>query len=154
MGESPTKKVLDSALKALLAGLELSPWVKIPATFVTELSSRFRGLSEPEKQALATAAQEDVRDALPAAVGDQACDQPNELAGAVRESVVRGRVLDYLFDLAPPAVDELVSRVQGAAANVTKNAPVRRKVAEFVEWVESAEGPGINGLMAVLPNFR
>jgi hypothetical protein len=42
MSESTSKKILDSALTALLKGLELSPWVKVPTTFIIEKSERGR----------------------------------------------------------------------------------------------------------------
>ena len=33
------KSILNAALKALLAGVETSAWVKIPATFISEIAS-------------------------------------------------------------------------------------------------------------------
>ena len=57
--DSTSKKILDSALNSLLKGLELSPWIKVPATFVAELSKRFKSLPSQEKQEL-TAADADI----------------------------------------------------------------------------------------------
>jgi len=48
------KGVLNAALKALLAGVETSAWVKIPATFISEIAS----LPEDKREALGTASAE------------------------------------------------------------------------------------------------
>lgn len=142
MGDTPLKKVLDSALNALLKGLELSPWVKVPATFVAELSSRFRNLPDEEKKALVEASPDDVREGLLAVD----CDDKEQLEAAVGKATYRGQVLDHLYGLTSPAVDELVTRTPGASRHVTKDTPPARKVSEFVEFLESSEGPGLESL--------
>ena len=61
---SPRKKVLDAALKALLVTLDLPKWLKAPATFVAELSSRFGDLPEKQQAAVRDASDRDFADAL------------------------------------------------------------------------------------------
>ena len=39
MAKEKRKGILNAGLKALLAGVEASPWIKIPATFVSELAA-------------------------------------------------------------------------------------------------------------------
>ena len=48
------KDILNAALKALLAGAQASAWVKIPATFISEIAS----LPEDKRDALGTASAE------------------------------------------------------------------------------------------------
>jgi len=55
MGKPKRKHVLNAALKALLAGAKASPWLKIPATFVSELAA----LPEDEQEKLGGLSQEE-----------------------------------------------------------------------------------------------
>ena len=54
MAGKKRKKVLNAALKSLLAGAEISAAIKIPATFISELA----GLSDDKQKALAELPQE------------------------------------------------------------------------------------------------
>lgn len=62
--DSARKKFLDAGLKTLLATLELPKWLKAPATFVAELSSRFRDLPAEQKSSLELASIPELTDAL------------------------------------------------------------------------------------------
>ena len=48
------KSILNAALKALLAGVQTSAWIKIPATFISEIAS----LPEDKRNALNAASPE------------------------------------------------------------------------------------------------
>jgi len=54
MAKSKRKGKLNAALKALLAGAETSPLIKIPATFISELAA----LPDDEKKVLAELSQD------------------------------------------------------------------------------------------------
>lgn len=62
--DTPRKKVLDAALKSALSTLDLPAWIKAPATFVAELSARFRNLPARQRNSVKGASDEDIRDAL------------------------------------------------------------------------------------------
>ncbi len=142
MGDSARKKLLDSALKSLLVGFELSPWVKVPATFASEVASRFRSLPESNKKAVNDTTEHDLRKAL----ANIPCDNHEQLYIVFQDATYRAQVLDYLFGLSPPAVDEIVTRV-GALKYVTKDAPVARRISELIDFVESMQGPGLEAIV-------
>lgn len=68
MGDSKRKKVLDAALKALLASSDTAWWLKGPSTFISELSARSgdlpTDLPDEQRNALKEAPLEAIRDAL------------------------------------------------------------------------------------------
>jgi hypothetical protein len=150
MNDSTTKKILDSALTALLKGLELSPWVKVPAEFVRELSKRFSQLQPEEKQELANAQQNAISNSLSLITVPESAPKPEKLAEAVQAAVRRSRLLDYLYGLNAPALNELISRIDDARENVSDIAPRRSQVAQLIDWVESSEGPGLSKLAGVI----
>lgn len=142
MSDSTRRKILDSALAALLKGFELSPWVGLPATFVAELSKRFRDLPQEQKEVLSVTTEDELRSQLPTNDPNQAA----ELADKLEKGIQRGRILDYIYGLPNPALDELVARVPAANKYVTKDAPTARKASELVEYAEAANGPGLENL--------
>ena len=101
MGDSASKKILDSVLVALLKGLELSPWVKVPATFVAELSSRFKQLPDTDKKAVVEATDTDISTALSQPALN--IKDPQPVAESIHEQF-RGAVHQYVRRMAPPAV--------------------------------------------------
>ena len=56
--DAARKKLLDAALKALLATADTTAWVKVPATFVSELAARFNDLPDDQRAALTKATPE------------------------------------------------------------------------------------------------
>ena len=86
MGDSASKEVLASALAALLKTPGFSPEITVFAEFVSQLSSRFHNLPEPEKKALIDAGDGDIRMALE----QTACDQPEQLRVAIERVTRRG----------------------------------------------------------------
>lgn len=62
--DSFRKKLLDATLKTLLASLDIPAWLKAPATFVAELSARFRDLPARELATIGDATDEQIADAL------------------------------------------------------------------------------------------
>ncbi|PWU21322.1 MAG: hypothetical protein C5B50_01970 [Verrucomicrobia bacterium] len=146
MSDTTAKKILDSALTALLKGLELSPWIKVPATFISELSKRFSSLPPEEKHELAKARQDAIVSSIPAAALNGTPPQPNVLAKAIQEAVFRAILLDHLYGLTLPDLNELINRIEKARPNVSETAPRKTQVAQLVDWVESSEGPGLSEL--------
>ena len=64
MPDSRSKRLLDSALNALLATIDAAWWVKGPSAFIAELAARFGDLPEDQQDALAESTPEVLRDAL------------------------------------------------------------------------------------------
>ena len=154
MNEPASKKILDSALAALLQGIELSPWVKVPTTFIAELSKRFSDLPPDEKKELAETPHGTIMQSIPATATTGTSPTPDVLAGAIRDAVARTRLLDYLHRLTSPALNDLISQIDGARGNVSDVAPLRTQVVQLVEWVESSEGPGLSKLAGIVgPGF-
>lgn len=58
------KKILDAALKTLLAIVETSVWIKAPATFISEISQKVSDLPEEQRSALKDANAQEIRHAL------------------------------------------------------------------------------------------
>jgi hypothetical protein len=151
MSASTPSRILDSALVALLQGLQLSPWIKVPATFIAELSKRFSTLPDEEKKGLQLASPGDIASSLSAhPMAPDSSPQTEVLARAIDQAIARSLVLDYLYALTSAALNELISRIDGARPNVSETAPKRTQVAQFIEWVESAEGPGIPKIKELL----
>ena len=94
------KKLLDATLRTLLTSINASVWLKAPATFVAELSARFRNLPEQEQAAIRDAPDNEIADALlqldlatkhaAAAVAGviRIEDQVSALRAAIREAAV------------------------------------------------------------------
>lgn len=61
---SKGRKVLEAAVKGLLAAGEAAWWIKGPATFIVELSGRLGALEEKHKEALAAATTGELREVL------------------------------------------------------------------------------------------
>lgn len=62
--DSPVKKVLDATLKTAIAALDIPRLIKVPLTFITELSARFGDLPEPEQTAIRGASDDELTMAL------------------------------------------------------------------------------------------
>jgi len=60
----PRRSFLEATLKTLLSVVNAPAWVKAPATFISELSSRFTKLSKARKDALLSASDDDVTAAM------------------------------------------------------------------------------------------
>ena len=58
------KKLLDATLRTLLASISVPVWLKAPASFVAELSARFRDLPEQEQATIRDAPDNEIADAL------------------------------------------------------------------------------------------
>ena len=61
---SKRKRIIDAGLKTLLATVDTTWWLKAPATFVSELASRFGDLAEDHQDALTDATPEQLQEAL------------------------------------------------------------------------------------------
>lgn len=64
MPDLTRKKLLDSALNALVKGIDLPTSIKLPAVFVAELAERFGDLSDDQRELLAEASDDAVRQAF------------------------------------------------------------------------------------------
>ena len=144
------KKILDSALLALLKGLELSPWVKVPATFIAELSKRFQELPEEQQKGIVEASAEQIKEALDE--NEFEVENSEQLAKVIYEEF-RMKVHQYLNKLAAPDIDRIVAAINGASGRVTKDAPPLRKAAELLEFVEAPNGPGLYEVAKRLEGF-
>ena len=86
----PTKKEkLNTALRLLLSSAERSWWMKAPAVFAAELSTRFTRLSEEEHKLLEQATSDELRDAMSGLSNDVEviCEQVRHLEATIRELV-------------------------------------------------------------------
>ena len=150
MGETTSKKILDSALTAMLKGLELSPCIKVPATFIAELAKRFSTLQPDEKRELGEAAPQRIISSLPPSFLADSSPKPDVLATYIQKAIDRAKLLDYVYGLATPALNELICRIDRARANVSDTAPRRSQVSQLIDWLESSEGPGIEKLAEMM----
>ena len=82
MPESTRKRILDAALKALLAASDTAWWLKAPATFVAELAPKFDNLPDEQRLALSRAEPRELREAI----------LQLENAAELREAVASGLV--------------------------------------------------------------
>jgi len=117
------KAILNAALKALLAGVETSAWVKIPATFISEIAS----LPKDKREALdATSAEKfgelltqaelSTTNAALAAVGTE---QIKVLVSNLTRSSKQH--LDVLTELTQAQYEETLSELHAIHADIEKN---------------------------------
>ena len=150
MGDSTSKKILDSALAALLKGLELTPWVKVPATFVSELSARFKSIPEPERKSVLTATKGELRAAL--TDGVLVVKEPDQAAECVYVQI-RQFVHNHLRGMSDSGMTDLVAAIPGATRRVRRQATVLDKAADLMDWSEATDGPGLYEVAKRLPGF-
>jgi hypothetical protein len=65
----------------------------------------------------------------------------------------RLKLVDTLGRLTPSDFASVVSRIQGAAPQVSRYATVQEQAADLIRWVESSTGPGLAALEDTLQNF-
>jgi tetratricopeptide (TPR) repeat protein len=110
MAKSKRKGTLNAALKALLAGVETSPLIKIPATFISELAS----LPDEEQEALAELPQDQFNELL----------TQSELATInAADSAATGKEVKGLVQELLVKVDALVRAERGFPERVVHNLP-------------------------------
>ncbi len=113
------KSILNAALKALLAGVESSPWVKVPATFISEIAS----LPKDKRDALDAASAEKFAELLTqaelsttnAALAAVGTEQIKVLVSNLTS--LSGARLDALTKLTQQKYEEMLSELHAIHAN-------------------------------------
>jgi len=163
MAKSKRKRKLNAALKALLAGAQTSPLIKIPATFIAELAS----LPDDQQTVLAELSQDQfnellLQSELAAVNAAQAAVDTKQIKALVKELIekvdalvrpetgIHERVvhnlsylsdggqltnlINTLADMIPSDLDSVIASFPEASQYVTPNAATRIKANELVNW--------------------
>lgn len=105
MPDSKRKKILDAALKSLLAITDTQWYLKGPATFISELAPKFGDLPEKEKAVLADVGTEELRQAL-TRIGSASSHSAEAAAGVSRLEEKLNELVETIKDLAEPHTRE------------------------------------------------
>ena len=182
MSDSTRKKLLDAALKTLIGIGDTQWYVKGPATFISEVSSRFGDIPEADKKILGEVTEEEIRQALSqlefatshsaeTAAGVYRIEKDlKELSTAIKNfasiaqtnsvnqraskkaTMDKTSIRAALANLSESDLSTLLACLPGATKQVPFDGTVPDRVSRLLNWIESSSGPEIEEVGEVASN--